>query len=85
MDSSADAVHVNTELFLCWHDRLKVLFGIGLHVDILVETEYLPGKILGRSRVWLERWPWDWRSQSPDMTVTTPQTDSGKEVADAAS
>lgn len=58
MNQPEDVIHHNVNVYLGWQDRLKVLFGVGLHVDSLIETEHRPGEIHGLARVWLENWPW---------------------------
>jgi hypothetical protein len=53
-DGYADCIHINVEAFLSWRDRLRVLFGKTLHVDVRCHTENLPGRCESQSTVYAE-------------------------------
>lgn len=59
-DWAEDRVYSSVEVHLDWRDRLRVLFGRCLYVDVRVSTEHAPGRTLGTSRAWVARWipPW---------------------------
>jgi hypothetical protein len=50
-----DCIHTNVQVYLNWKDRLKVLLGKTLHVDVRIHTENIPGRCESESHVWAER------------------------------
>jgi hypothetical protein len=50
-----DCIHTNVQVYLGWKDRLKVLLGKTLHVDVRIHTEKIPGRCQSESHVWTER------------------------------
>lgn len=60
-DWAEDRIYTSVEVRLGWLDRLRVLFGRLLYVDVQVSTEHAPGRTLGTSRAWVARWvpPWE--------------------------
>lgn len=54
-----DAVCNDIEIHFDWRDRLKVLLGGTVHVDVRTLVEHRPGKMETATRVnVVRRWPW---------------------------
>jgi hypothetical protein len=75
-DWAEDRIFTGVEIHLDWMDRLRVLCGRPLHVDVKVSCEHAPGRTAGSSRIWIERFIFPWThtggyAESPSLEKTS--------------